>query len=89
MEATHRSVMRWCYVSPESDVEAPTGGLCSQASTEESHIEDKNASETPTTTTDPSSPGTAHVGELNCTETSRYPRRVHCPPQRYSEQNYS
>ena len=34
-------------VSPESGVEAPTGGLGSQASTEESRIEDKNASETP------------------------------------------
>ena len=61
----------------------------SQASTEESRTEDKNASETPPTTTDLSSPGTAHVGEANRTETSRYPRRVHRPPQRYSEQNYS
>ena len=76
-------------VSSESDVEALTGGLCSQASTEEPRTEDENASETPTTTTDPSSPETAHVGGPNRTDTSRYPRRVHRPPQRYSEQNYS
>ena len=75
--------------SPESDVEAPTGGPGSQASTEESRIEDKNASHTPTTTTNSNSPGTANVGEPNRMETSQYPRRVHRPPQRHSEQNYS
>ena len=58
-------------------MEAPTGGLCSQASTEESRTEDKNASETPTTTTDTSSPGTAHVGDPNRTDASQYPHRVH------------
>ena len=74
-------------VSLESNVEAPTGGLGSQASTEESRIEDKNASETPTTTTDLSSSGTANAGEPNRIETSQLPRRVHRPPQRYSELN--
>ena len=64
-------------VSPQSDVETSTGGLSSQASTEESSIVDKNAPETPTTTTDSSPPGTANAGEPNRPETSRYPRRVH------------
>ena len=65
-------------VSPQSDVETSTGGLSSQAFTEESSIEDKNAPETPTMmTTDSSPPGTTNAGEPNHPETSRYPRRVH------------
>ena len=73
-------------VSPECDVEAPTGGLSSQASTEESSIEDKDTPETPTTTTD--SRPAENVDEPNWTEASRYVCRVHRLPQRYSEQNY-
>ena len=77
-------------VPPESDVEVPTGGLSSQASTEELSSGSQITPETPTTTTDTtdSRPAeNADAGEPNRTE-SRYPRRVHRPPQRYSEQNY-
>ena len=77
-------------VSPESDVEAPRGGLSSQASTGDLSRESQTAPETPTTSTDTtdSTPAeNANTGEPNRTE-SRYPRRVHRPPQRYSEQNY-
>ena len=76
--------------SSESDVEAPTGGLSSQTSTEELSMESQTAPETPTTTTDTTDSRPAEnaiAGEPNQTE-SRYLLRVHCPPQRYSEQNY-
>ena len=75
-------------ISPESDAEAPTGGLSSQA---ELSMESQTASETPTTTndtTDSRPAENADSGEPNRTEASQYPRRVHRPPQRYSEQNY-
>ena len=47
-------------ISPES---APTGGLSSQTSTEESSIEDKDAPETPTTITDSRPAENVNVGE--------------------------
>ena len=77
-------------VLPESDVEVPTGGLSSQASTEELSSGSQTTPETPTTTTDTTDSRPAEnedAGEPNRTE-SQYPRRVHRPPQRYSEQNY-
>ena len=75
-------------VPPESDMEVPTGGLSSQASTGDLSSKSQTAPETPTTDTTDSRPAeNANAGEPNRTE-SRYPRRVHRPPQRYSEQNY-